>query len=310
MLAPFRDLMTQLSSGAPHVVPPIGFVVEPPTCPSPHRAVLHSPHAPKPLWPLRLLFARDVCAAVAHCHQHDVVIRDVKPANFLVTAAFTAHLADLELARTEDQIRSPRRLAYGGPSSRRKTRFEGTPEYMAPELLRAPGSQLQRGVVQATKAVDVYAVGVSLNEVATGQVPYTGVETTTEQLNTVVETRFTPSALLTAIAHDGLRPTPPADPACPAEWAPLAARCWDHDAAARPSAAAALSAVEAMVAAAAVPLGAGLRGAERHDWPSALRHIAGAPPDGRPGRPPPIVRGAGEGTAGRRELMEDAWCGA
>ena len=60
-------------------------------------------------------------------------------------------------------------------------------------------------------ASDVYALGVTLNEVLTGVVPFTDVSKTEAQLHTVVEHGYTPRTLCKSVADDGLRPTLPPD---------------------------------------------------------------------------------------------------
>eukprot|EP00756_Hemistasia_phaeocysticola_P026180 Hpha_TRINITY_DN16046_c5_g1::TRINITY_DN16046_c5_g1_i4::g.117963::m.117963 len=332
-----KDNLTSLSEQSDFVVRPVAYVVEPPTysvvlplyVKGSMGELLHSPESAVVEWPLRLLLMRDLCLAVKRCHEVGVIVRDIKPANYLVDSLLISRLSDLELARTEEELTRPAAITYGGPSSRRKTRFEGTPEYMAPELLKAPGSQLQRGIVRGTKATDIFSVGVSLNEIATGQVPYTDVETTTEQLNTVVETRYTPSALMNAIVDEALRPNLPAH--CPPSLVALIQACWAPAPQDRPDIDTVLAAVESVMKEAGVahdadrlpfltkvkespaspkPTG-GNRTSDRdaavEDWSSVLRLLGASPPDGRFGWLPKIVRGKGEGTAGRRELMEDTW---
>eukprot|EP00659_Diplonema_papillatum_P012836 gene12836-19782_t len=338
--------MCALSEASRHVARPVAHISQAPTfaviiplyAHGSMDFVLHNPKYTALDWKLRLLFCLDVTSAVAFCHERNVIIRDIKPANMLVDARYHAALADLELAKTEDEVSNPKEIAYSGPSSRRKTRFEGTPEYMAPELLKAPGSALQRGKAPITKSTDVYSVGITLVEIATSRVPYTDVERTTEQLHTVVETRYSPSALHEAIVAEHLRPTPIAE--C-ADLQSLVDACWQADPGARPEMAAVHEKVRGILRQ-ATPAGFSAESADRarlvvvtggektagagegeelrrrrgvllregagmRDWKCVLRQLAGAPPDGRFGVPPACVAGGGEGTAGRRDFMEDDW---
>ena len=328
-------MLCALSASSESFVRPLAHITQPPSFAvvlpfyehGSMDSLLHNPKYARLDWPLRMLFCQDVVAAVQHCHKHNVIVRDVKPANMLVSTSLHAVMSDLELAKTEEQIANPVSVAYGGPSSRRKTRFEGTPEYMAPELLCAPGSQLQRGIATITKATDVYSVGISLMEIATRQVPYTDVEMTTSQLHTVVETRYTPLALHRAIVEDGVRPhttddSPAFNELCQACWAPgvttrpsiesvagtLAQLSPPADTVRCPhlEECSAEAAAERLAACAAAEERQAVK-PRRRCWADVLKGLAATPPDGRAGCLPKVVAGSGEGTAGRRDSMEDVW---
>jgi serine/threonine-protein kinase len=107
---------------------------------------------------------RRVCAAVAHAHAHGVVHRDIKPSNIFVARTEFGEeyvkIIDLGVAAVavEQLAKVDRKLT-------KAHEVLGTPEYMAPE-------QLWGQPVDAR--TDVYAIGMSLYECLTGDVPYTG----------------------------------------------------------------------------------------------------------------------------------------
>lgn len=94
--------------------------------------------------------------ALQYCHQHGVVHRDLKPENILIEPDGTVKLVDFGIAL----LQGARRLTF-----RRLTSGFGTPDYMAPEQVQG-----DRGDART----DVYAVGVMLYEMLTGDVPYHG----------------------------------------------------------------------------------------------------------------------------------------
>ncbi len=108
--------------------------------------------------------ARQVCDAVAHAHARGVVHRDLKPSNFFVArneiGEETVKLIDLGVAAVAEE-----QLQYTDRKLTQAHEVLGTPEYMAPE-------QLWGREIDAR--TDVYAIGMSLYECLTGEVPYLG----------------------------------------------------------------------------------------------------------------------------------------
>jgi eukaryotic-like serine/threonine-protein kinase len=94
--------------------------------------------------------------ALEYCHAHGVVHRDLKPENILIENDGTVKLVDFGIAL----LQGARRLTF-----RRLTSGFGTPDYMAPEQVQG-----DRGDART----DVYAIGVMLYEMLTGEVPYQG----------------------------------------------------------------------------------------------------------------------------------------
>lgn len=93
-----------------------------------------------------------VASALDYAHARSVVHRDIKPNNILLDQDGNAYLADFGIAKLGEAGDS---LTGSG--------IIGTPAYMAPE-------QSTSGV--PTPAIDVYALGVTVFEMITGQVPY------------------------------------------------------------------------------------------------------------------------------------------
>ncbi|MBI4860247.1 MAG: serine/threonine-protein kinase PknK, partial [Candidatus Riflebacteria bacterium] len=96
--------------------------------------------------------AIDTLKGVAEAHRRGIVHRDLKPANIFVEESGRIKVADFGVAYRLASARDP-----GGSDQRRVV---GTPGYMAPEQ--------RRGEVAGPTA-DIYAVGVILHEMLTGQ---------------------------------------------------------------------------------------------------------------------------------------------
>ncbi len=95
-------------------------------------------------------FMMQICAALESAHELGMVHRDIKPANVMVARATEAKLADFGLAK---QITS---------SQPTPSMLSGTPSFMAPELFKG---------APASKASDIYAVGVTYFSLLTGHLP-------------------------------------------------------------------------------------------------------------------------------------------
>ncbi len=162
----------------------------------------------------RLELFNAICEAVNHAHQHLVVHRDLKPNNILVADAAEAGGAALASRVKLLDFGIAKLLAATELPSTPLTRtgvLLMTPQYAAPEQLRN---------LPVTTATDVYALGLLLFELITGQRPYTLEGLTPSEIETAVCEREPPrpSTLVTgmsgadnpATASDHQGPTAPA----------------------------------------------------------------------------------------------------
>jgi serine/threonine protein kinase len=107
----------------------------------------------------RVRLFRQVLLAVQHAHAKLVMHRDLKPANILVADTGQVHLLDFGIAKLTEP-------GEGAQADTELTRAAGrlmTPLYASPEQLR--GEPL-------TIACDIYALGVVLYELLSGERPY------------------------------------------------------------------------------------------------------------------------------------------
>jgi serine/threonine-protein kinase len=90
--------------------------------------------------------------ALAYAHEKKIVHRDIKTANTMWTVERKAKVMDFGLAKAIEEVRN------------HTTVVSGTPYYMSPE------QTLGKNIDHRT---DIYSLGVSLYEMATGALPFT-----------------------------------------------------------------------------------------------------------------------------------------
>jgi serine/threonine protein kinase len=121
---------------------------------------------------LAITYAIQMARALHHAHQHGVVHRDVKPQNMLVSGTDRTQLllSDFGIAKLYTMIESPTaftemptRSIHQKDSLTRMDQVVGTAEYLSPE-------QINGGQVDGR--TDVYALGIVLYQMLSGDIPF------------------------------------------------------------------------------------------------------------------------------------------
>eukprot|EP00871_Galdieria_phlegrea_P001862 jgi/Galph1/2677/GphlegSOOS_G1343.1 len=113
-------------------------------------------------------YAAELVSALEKVHREGIIHRDVKPQNILIGDRGHLKLTDFGIAARVQSSSSEYEedtLEHELDSSRRRNSFVGTFTYMAPELIREEG---------ACFASDLWALGVILYQMFTGEVPFKG----------------------------------------------------------------------------------------------------------------------------------------
>ncbi|KAJ0259974.1 Protein kinase domain-containing protein [Hirschfeldia incana] len=136
-------------------------------------------------WHRRLRMLRDICRGLMCIHRMKIVHRDLKSANCLVDKHWTVKICDFGLSRimTDENMKD--------------TSSAGTPEWMAPELIRQE---------PFTEKCDIFSLGVIMWELSTLRKPWEGVP---------------PEKVIFAVAHEKSRLEIPDGPL-----SKLIADCW------------------------------------------------------------------------------------
>ncbi len=111
---------------------------------------------PLPLDELKRLFGQ-VLSAVGFAHRQGIIHRDLKPLNIMLSE-FGAKVGDFGIAR----------IVSGDTSVSVSGHRVGTPAYMSPEQVLYK---------KLTRATDIYSLGCTLYELATGRLPFKASET-------------------------------------------------------------------------------------------------------------------------------------
>ncbi len=101
---------------------------------------------------------RQVCSALDYAHRQGSVHRDIKPSNILVDREGNAFISDFGLAHIMESDAETAQITRSGL-------IVGTPDYMSPEQAL--------GIDDVDPRADLYALGVTLFQMLTGELPFT-----------------------------------------------------------------------------------------------------------------------------------------
>jgi serine/threonine protein kinase len=122
---------------------------------------------------LAAMIAHRLCLPLEHAHSMGIVHRDIKPENVMIREDGVLKLMDFGIA----QILDTQRLTTTG-------QLLGSPAYMAPELINGK---------PVDKRIDIFALGVMLYQLATGELPFSG-RNPAQVLNRILEGDYKPAA--------------------------------------------------------------------------------------------------------------------
>lgn len=128
--------------------------------------------------------AFSVCNALIEAHDHDIIHRDIKPDNIMITTEGKVKLADLGLAK---KLNSDYDRTIANSSI-------GTPNYMSPEQAVCTKDTDERS--------DIYSLGATLYALATGTPPFIGETPMSVMLQHVNSPLETPQKRNTALPAD------------------------------------------------------------------------------------------------------------
>lgn len=108
-----------------------------------------------PLSPARSVhIMKQLTSAIAHAHENQIIHRDIKPQNILIDEEGNVKITDFGIATTLSET-----------SFTKTNSVLGTVHYISPEQARGG---------TATKKSDIYALGIVLYELLTGELPFSG----------------------------------------------------------------------------------------------------------------------------------------
>ncbi len=105
--------------------------------------------------PEAVRIGRQICDALFYAHSHQLVHRDIKPQNILISHEGIIKVADFGIAKAPDSAT----MTISGSN------VLGSVHYISPEQARG---------VSTDEKADIYSMGIVLYEMVTGTVPFTG----------------------------------------------------------------------------------------------------------------------------------------
>lgn len=112
-----------------------------------------------------LRYAGQLADALAHAHERGVVHRDLKSANIVITPEGRAKILDFGVAKRLPTGEGAHTMTKSGLELTQEGAIIGTLPYMAPEQVRGQPADARS---------DIWAMGVVIYEMASGERPFTG----------------------------------------------------------------------------------------------------------------------------------------
>lgn len=123
-----------------------------------------------------------ICDALEHAHNNQIVHRDIKPHNILITNSGKVKVTDFGIARAVTEAT----ITYNGG-------LIGSVHYISPEQAKGELTEYKS---------DIYSAGVVLYEMATGKVPFEGESPITVAIKHIQETPQKPSQIKSDILEE------------------------------------------------------------------------------------------------------------
>ena len=120
-----------------------------------------------------------VCAGIAAAHEHNIIHRDIKPQNIMISKEGKVKVTDFGIAKATS-------------SNTISTNVMGSVHYTSPEQARGGFSDSKS---------DIYSLGITMYEMITGQLPFDGESTVTIALKHLQEDIVPPSEFVPDIPY-------------------------------------------------------------------------------------------------------------